>query len=75
MEHRLFRGCMVSTPILIISTKRAVHQCSHNLATEYHHVNTEKESQKILALLKPEREDLTDLVQYYEEYTHKKAGS
>lgn len=66
---------MVSTPILIISTKLAVHQCSHNLAKEYHHVNIEKESQKILALLKPEKADLTELVQYYEEHTHKKAGS
>lgn len=71
MEHCLFRGCMVSTPILIISTKLGVHQYSHNLPTEYHQVNLEKEDKKILALLKPEKAALTELVQYHEE--HKKS--
>lgn len=75
MQHYLFRGCMVSTPILLISTKLAVHQYSHNLATEYHQVNLEKESQKILALLKPEKAALTELVQYYEEHKKKKKKS
>lgn len=66
MEHRLCRGRMFSIPILIISTKLAIHQYSHNLATEHYQVNPEKESQKILALLKPEKAALTELVQYYE---------
>lgn len=43
-------------------------QYSHNLATEYYQVNLEKESQKILALLKPEKAALTELVQYYERH-------
>lgn len=75
MERRLFRGCTVSTPILIISTKLAVHQHRHNLATKYHQVNLEKESQKILVFLKPEKAALTELLQYYEEHIKKKAGS
>lgn len=71
MERRLFRGCMVSTPIVTISTKLAVHQHSHNLVTQYHQVNLERESQKILALLKPQEAALTELVQYYEENNKK----
>ena len=58
MEHRLFRGCVFSIPSLIISTKLAIHQYGPNLATEYYQVNLEKESQKILALLKPEKASL-----------------
>lgn len=61
---------MVSTPIVVISTKLAVHRYSHNLLTQHHQVNLAKGSQKILALLKPEKAALTELVQYYEE--HKK---
>lgn len=67
-ECRLFRGRVLSIPILAISTKLAIHQYSHNLATEYYQVNLEKESQKILALLKPEKAALTELVQYYERH-------
>ena len=68
MERRLFRGCMFSIPILITSTKLAIHQYRHNLATEYYRVNLEKESQEILALLKPEKAALSDPVQYYERH-------
>jgi len=56
---------MFSIPTLVISTNLAIHQCSHNLATEYYQINLEKEIQKILALLKPEKV-LTEPVQYHE---------
>lgn len=75
MERRLFRGCVFSTPILIISTTLTIHQYGHNLATEYYQVNLEKESQKILTLLKPEKAALTELVQYYERCLKKKKAS
>lgn len=59
---RLVQRQHSAIPILIISTKLTIHQYRYSLATEYYQVNLEKESQKILALLKPEKAALTELV-------------